>query len=234
VATLLSRFFGKTKPKPEDTNLPTKVSPPAMSPSDPAEDSSQPRPPAPVRENDLIQITRDCEVVEIPGGGVHRLVKGTSVSITQALGGSHTLSVPSLGGLFRLAGRDADAISKEVAEESPAAETSAEAISTEDLEAEIWAQLKTCFDPEIPVNIVDLGLIYDMAVSAVPNRGNRVDVKMTLTAQGCGMGDSIAADARHKLQSIAGVDAADVQIVWDPPWTPDKISDEGKALMGIG
>ena len=233
MAKLLSRIFRKTTPKPEDTDLPTKVSPSTKSLSDPAEGPSQPLPPAPMGKSGLIQITRDCEVVEIPGGRIHRLVTGTSVSITQALGGSYTLLIPSHGGLFRLAGQDADAIGKEVAEESPAPGASAEAIST-DLDAEIWAQLRTCFDPEIPVNIVDLGLIYDMTVSALPKGGNRVDVKMTLTAQGCGMGDSIAADARHRIQSIAGVNAADVQVVWDPPWTPDKISDEGKALLGIG
>jgi metal-sulfur cluster biosynthetic enzyme len=92
--------------------------------------------------------------------------------------------------------------------------------------------LKTCFDPEIPVNIVDLGLIYDMEISQLAD-GSRVDVKMTLTAQGCGMGGSIAADARNKLLDLAGVVEADVQVVWDPPWTPEKISPEGRALLGI-
>ena len=180
-----------------------------------------------------IQITRDCEVVEIPGGRIFRLAAGTSVSITQALGGSYTLRLPSHGGLFRLAGQDADAIGMEVAAEPPASEATAEAISTEDLEAEIWAQLRTCFDPEIPVNIVDLGLIYDLQVAPHTEGGSRVNVKMTLTAQGCGMGDSIATDAQTKIQRIPGVKAADVGVVWDPPWTPDRMSEEGKTLLGI-
>ena len=185
-----------------------------------------------MQANEPIELGRDCEVVEVPGGRTLQLKKGTRVSITQALGGSYTLLVPTLGGLFRLAGRDADAIGQEALEES-AGDGSAEPRTGVELRDEVWAQLKTCFDPEIPVNIVDLGLIYDLQV-ADADEGSRVDVKMTLTAQGCGMGDSIAADAQHKIERIKGVSAADVQIVWDPPWTPDKISDEGKALMGIG
>ena len=184
--------------------------------------------------SDQIEVTRDCEVVEIPGGGTHHLKKGTAVSITQALGESYTLLVPSHGGLFRLAGRDADAIGKEKPEESAENGTAGLPLDSEQLETEIWTQLKTCFDPEIPVNIVDLGLIYGMTVSALEDGGSHVAVQMTLTAQGCGMGDSIAADAQHKIQRIRQVSSADVQVVWDPPWTPDKISPEGKAMMGIG
>jgi metal-sulfur cluster biosynthetic enzyme len=96
----------------------------------------------------------------------------------------------------------------------------------------VWQTLKTCFDPEIPVNIVDLGLIYDMRILQLED-GSRVDVRMTLTAQGCGMGGSIASDARNKLLDLPGVVEADVQVVWDPPWTPEKISPEGRALLGI-
>ena len=99
-------------------------------------------------------------------------------------------------------------------------------------EQQVWDQLRNCYDPEIPVNIVDLGLIYDMQISQL-NDGSRIDVKMTLTAQGCGMGGSIAADARNKLLDLPGVVEADVQVVWDPPWTPEKISPEGRALLGI-
>jgi probable FeS assembly SUF system protein SufT len=151
--------------------------------------------------------------------------------ITQSLGGSYTLLVPSYGGLFRLSNRDADAIGRETrpAEGAP---VSGQALSGEALEKEVWATLRTCYDPEIPVNIVDLGLIYDMGISQLHD-GSRVDVKMTLTAQGCGMGGSIAADARNKLLDLPGVVEADVQVVWDPPWTPEKISAEGRALLGI-
>jgi len=230
VATLLSKMFRRTTSKSEDTDLPTNLSPPAVSLKDPAEGPSQPDSQSSTPKSGQIQVTRDCEVVEIPGGRIHPLAAGAFVSITQALGGSYTLRVPSHGGLFRLAGQDADAIGMEVA---PAPEATAEAISTEDLEAEIWTQLRTCFDPEIPVNIVDLGLIYDLQVAPHTEGGSRVDVKMTLTAQGCGMGDSIAADAQTKIQRIPGVKAADIQVVWDPPWTPDRMSEEGKTLLGI-
>ena len=185
-----------------------------------------------MQANDPIELGRDCDVVEVPGGRTVQLKKGTRVSITQALGGSYTLLVPTLGGLFRLTGRDADAIGKEALEESSTAEESSGPRTGTDLRDEVWTQLKTCFDPEIPVNIVDLGLIYDLQV-ADADGGSRIDIKMTLTAQGCGMGDSIAADAQQKIERIRGVKAADVQIVWDPPWTPDKISDAGKALLGI-
>jgi probable FeS assembly SUF system protein SufT len=180
-----------------------------------------------------IELARDCEVVEVPGGRTVHLQKGTPVSITQALGGSYTLLVPSLGGLFRLAGRDADAIGKEAAPEATAPADTPEPRSPAELRDAVWTQLKTCFDPEIPVNIVDLGLIYDLQIGPHAAGGSRVDIKMTLTAQGCGMGTSIAADAQHKIERIAGVQSADVQVVWDPPWTPDRISPEGKALLGI-
>ena len=229
MARLLSRIFRNAMTKSEDTDLPTNVSPPAMSLKDPGEGSPRP----PIGKSGQIQLTRDCEVVEIPGGRVQRLAAGASVSITQALGGSYTLRLPSHGGLFRLADQDADAIGMEVSAEPPAPEATTEAISTEELEAEIWTQLRTCFDPEIPVNIVDLGLIYDLQMAPHTEGGSRVDVKMTLTAQGCGMGDSIATDAQTKIQRIPGVKAADVRVVWDPPWTPDRMSEEGKALLGI-
>jgi probable FeS assembly SUF system protein SufT len=150
--------------------------------------------------------------------------------ITQSLGGSYTLMVPSYGGLFRLSNRDADAIGREARPaEGP---STGQALTGEALEQEVWTTLKTCFDPEIPVNIVDLGLIYNMNISQLDD-GSRVEVKMTLTAQGCGMGGSIAADARNKLLDLPGVVEADVQVVWDPPWTPEKISPEGRTLLGI-
>jgi probable FeS assembly SUF system protein SufT len=158
------------------------------------------------------------------------LPQGTEVMITQSLGGSYTLLVPSYGGLFRLSNRDADAIGKEARPTEGAG--SGKVLTGEALESEVWSTLKTCYDPEIPVNIVDLGLIYDMQISQLSD-GTRVDVKMTLTAQGCGMGGSIAADARNKLLDLPGVVEADVLVVWDPPWTPEKISPEGRALLGI-
>jgi probable FeS assembly SUF system protein SufT len=181
--------------------------------------------------NDPIKLSRDAQVVAIPAGHTIVLSQGTEVVITQALGGSYTLLVPSYGGLFRLSSHDADAVGKEPP--SSAAAASGVPLSGEDLEKEIWAALKTCFDPEIPVNIVDLGLVYNMTILPLEESKSRVEVKMTLTAQGCGMGTSIAADARNKLLNLPGVEEADVFVVWDPPWTPEKISPEGRTLLGM-
>ena len=182
------------------------------------------------RSDEPIKLMRDCQVVAVPAGNTLMLPQGTEVLITQSLGGAYTLLVPSYGGLFRLASRDADAIGKEVRSEG--AGTHGQALTGEALEHEVWQTLKTCFDPEIPVNIVDLGLIYAMQLTPLSD-GARVDVQMTLTAQGCGMGTSIAADARNKILELPGIVEADVQVVWDPPWTPEKISPEGRALLGI-
>jgi len=174
-----------------------------------------------------VELTRDCEAVQIPVGTAVTLEKGTEVYVMQSLGGSYTVQAPAYGGLFRIAGRDADAIGKE-----PLPDPVAEAAGGGDLESQIWSALKTCYDPEIPVNIVDLGLVYDMRVTPEGD-ASRVDVKMTLTAQGCGMGTSIAADARHKILALPGVADAAVDIVWDPPWTPQMISSEGRERLGM-
>ena len=156
-----------------------------------------------------VELIRECEAVQVPAGNVITLEKGIEVLITQSLGGTYTLQVPAYGGLYRIAGKDADALGK-----TPEA-AAATAFSSGDLEAMVWDQLKTCFDPEIPVNIVDLGLVYGMELASLPDGTHKVDVKMTLTAQGCGMGASIAIDAKHKLLTIAGIAEADVDVVWD-------------------
>lgn len=173
-----------------------------------------------------VELNRDCEAVQIPAGHTVTLPKGTVGIITQALGGSYTLQVPSYGGLYRVGSQDADALGKEGTSDSVAAGAAT------DLETQVWEQLKTCYDPEIPVNIVDLGLVYDMRVSDADG-GKRVDVKMTLTAPGCGMGGYIAQEARQKLLQLEGVDEADVEVVWDPPWSPQMISPEGRQLLGM-
>ena len=173
-----------------------------------------------------VELSRDCEAVQIPAGHPVTLPKGTVAIITQSLGGTFTLQVPAYGGLFRLSGQDGDAIGKEAL--APPAASNAE-----NLEAQVWEQLKTCYDPEIPVNIVDLGLVYDMQVSPLTGGANRVDVKMTLTAQGCGMGASIAHDARMKILDLPSVEEAEVELVWDPPWSPQMISPEGRQLLGM-
>ena len=175
--------------------------------------------------HEQVEFTRECDAIQIPQGMTVTIPKGTVGIITQSLGDTYTLQVPSFGGLFRVADRDADAIGKQAKGGGAAtAAASGEAV-TEDM---IWEQLKQVYDPEIPVNVVDLGLIYDMRVE-----GKRVKVQMILTVQGCGMGPSIAMDARHRIESLPGVDEADVEVVWDPPWSPHMISAEGRAKLGM-
>ncbi|HET9063354.1 MAG TPA: putative Fe-S cluster assembly protein SufT [Candidatus Binatia bacterium] len=175
-----------------------------------------------------VNLARPCDVVKIPSGERVTLPVGTECLITQALGGSFTVQVRSHGGLFRIAGADADALGKKVPKEALAS-TPTDA----DLEQRVEAALRTCYDPEIPVNIVDLGLVYDTRIAALDDGTSRIDIKMTLTAQGCGMGGAIAADAEHKLRGLAGVSDARVEIVWDPPWNPRMISEDGRRKLGI-
>jgi len=174
-----------------------------------------------------VELSRSVEAVEIPAGASITLEQGTVVFITQSLGGTYTVQAPTYGGLFRVEGKDADALGK------TATAASAPSAEGENLEQNVWEQLRTCYDPEIPVNIVDLGLVYDLRVTPESDGRSRVDVKMTLTAQGCGMGTSIAADARRKLLNLSGVSEADVELVWDPPWTPQMISPEGRERLGM-
>ncbi|MBI4514378.1 MAG: DUF59 domain-containing protein [Deltaproteobacteria bacterium] len=174
-----------------------------------------------------VEFHRDCEVIQIPAGLTVTVRKGTQGILTQALGGTYTVQIPMMGGLFRVHDRDADAIGKEssgVATPEPEAAGADAEVSEE----QVWEQLREVYDPEIPVNVVDLGLIYDMRVE-----GRKVAVKMTLTAQGCGMGPAIAMDATRRIQAIPGVTEADVQVVWDPPWSPHMISAEGRAILGM-
>ena len=177
---------------------------------------------------ETLNLSRDCEVVRIPSGDIVTLPSGTEVFISQALGGSFTVQSPSYGGLFRIAGHDADALGKEIPEEARiAADPSAP------LEDRVAASLRTCFDPEIPVNIVDLGLIYDTRIEQTDDGRSKVEIKMTLTAQGCGMGAAIAADAAAKIRRLDGIADANVDIVWDPPWGPQMISEEGRKKLGL-
>lgn len=176
-----------------------------------------------------VNIKREVEVVRIPSGERITLPTGTPVIVTQSLGGSYTLLVPSQAGLYRLDGKDGDAIGKE----NTSSDVSKKAVSGSADEHQIWEQLKTCYDPEIPVNIVDLGLIYSLELKPHSSGGSSVDVKMTLTAHGCGMGPTIAADARQKILGVPGVKEANVEVVWDPPWTPELISPEGKQKLGM-
>lgn len=180
-----------------------------------------------------IELSRDCEAVQIPAGHAVVLPKGTAVDITQTLGGSFT--VMAGGGLFRVANKDADALGMEHRPtlDPEQATNSASAVSGPLDERAIWETLKTCYDPEIPVNVVDLGLIYDLHIEPASAGKGKVFVKMTLTAPGCGMGSVIAADAQQKLLDLPGVEDASVEIVWDPPWHQSMISPEGRARLGL-
>ena len=179
------------------------------------------------RSSEPVRFERDCAAVMVPQGEAVTLPAGSVGYITQGLGGSYTVFVE--GNLFRIAGKDADAIGKEPA---PELELPADA-SDEEVEAMVWRQLRTCFDPEIPFNIVDLGLVYEASLKPRDDGRRMVEVKMTLTAPGCGMGPAIAYDAQSKILSIDGVDEADVQLVWDPPWNQNMISEAGRMKLGM-
>jgi probable FeS assembly SUF system protein SufT len=172
-----------------------------------------------------IALTREITAIKIPEGAERTLPAGTNVIITQELGGTFTIMAPDFGGLFRIQGRDADAIGREVVEHV-AADGTFEI-------GRVWEQLRQCYDPEIPVNIVDLGLIYDCALSPLGESNYKADVKMTLTAPGCGMGPTIAADARGKILTLEGIDEAEVELVWDPPWNQSMISEAGRMKLGL-
>jgi probable FeS assembly SUF system protein SufT len=178
-------------------------------------------------ENEAIVVQRDVMAVAIPAGAEVKLKLGAVGYITQALGGSFTVYID--GNLFRIAGTDADAIGKSAAK---APEIPPEA-SEEDIKNVIWAQLKTCYDPEIPVNIVDLGLIYECDVSRNEDATRNVDIKMTLTAPGCGMGEVLVQDVRDKVQLVPTVAAATVELVFDPPWNQTMMSDEARLQTGM-
>ena len=175
-------------------------------------------------------LSREVIATQIPSGDKTPLPINTKVMIHQTLGGSFTVQTDF--GLFRIDGKDADAIG-ETAGAADDSKMTALADGSPDPDA-IWAQLRRVFDPEIPVNIVDLGLVYSMDVGKLDeNQGYKVDVAMTLTAPGCGMGPAIAEDAKGKILLVPGVSTADVRITWDPPWNQSMISEEGKMKLGL-
>ena len=182
-----------------------------------------------MHENTEFTLSRDCEAIQIPSGNKMTIPAGTKGVITQTLGGSYTIATPH--GLSRIADKDLDALGLEKPASTNGA-PKATAGGTVDEKA-VWDQLKQCFDPEIPVNIVDLGLVYDCRLMDKPEGGKKVEVKMTLTAPGCGMGPAIAHDAQSKILSIDGIDEADVQLVWDPPWNQSMISEAGRMKLGM-
>jgi probable FeS assembly SUF system protein SufT len=174
-----------------------------------------------------IVFERDCNAVMVPQGQTVSLPAGQNGYITQALGGSFTVFVD--GNLFRIDGKDADAIGKE----PPAAIELAADAGDEEVEKLVWQQLRTCFDPEIPVNIVDLGLVYECVIEKMENGERKVKVAMTLTAPGCGMGDILVDDVRSKVEAIPTVAEADVELTFDPPWNHAMMSDVAKLETGM-
>lgn len=177
--------------------------------------------------NEPVTLSRDVEAVIVPAGTPITLKAGLGGFITQALGGSFTLYIE--GNLYRIPGAQADAIGKEIlkAPQLPPGATE------DDVRELAWAQMRTCFDPEIPVNIVDLGLVYDCSVTPLGGGQRKVSVSMTLTAPGCGMGEVLVRDVREKLELIPTVAEADVQLVFDPPWSQSMMSDAAKLQTGM-
>ena len=172
-------------------------------------------------------LSRDVEVAAIPYGDRITLTAGTSVSITQALGGSYT-AMTDHGYLVRIEGKDADAIG-----ETPTAPITAEDAAGRSTRELAWEQLKTCYDPEIPVNIVDLGLVYKCEATPRPEGGEKVTVHFTLTAPGCGMGDYLKQDVQRKIEGLPGVSETDVQVVFEPAWEQSMMSDAARLQLGL-
>jgi len=178
-----------------------------------------------MNENNFIKISKDCDGILIPSGDQVKLKKGTPVKITQSLGGYFTLYVN--GNLVKLDGKDSEAIGQKIDVKNIAKGI------TEFDEKLIWDQLKTCYDPEIPVNIVDLGLIYNLDYKKLDNDKYYINIKMTLTAPGCGMGPAIAADAESKVKGLPFIDDVLIELVWDPIWNQDMMTEEAKLKLGM-
>jgi len=183
-----------------------------------------------MQTNESVLLSRDVEAAVVPVGTKVTLQKGEQAYVTQSLGGSYTVVVN--GNMFRIDGANADALGFEVAArpQLPAGRSR----TREELEKEVWVQLKSCYDPEIPVNIVDLGLIYDCQLTPIDSGNNyKADVKMTLTAPGCGMGPTLAQDVQNKLLMIEEIEESNVDLVWDPPWNQGMMTDAAKLQLGL-
>jgi probable FeS assembly SUF system protein SufT len=184
-----------------------------------------------MHENTEFTTARDVEAIQIPSGNKTTIPAGTPGVVTQTLGGSYTIA--TYQGLARVAEKDLEALGLEKPSSENGEKPSTSVGSGPVDEKAVWDQLRQCYDPEIPVNIVDLGLVYDCSLVQKEDGGTKVEVKMTLTAPGCGMGPAIAHDAQSKILSIDGVEEADVQLVWDPPWNQNMISEAGRMKLGM-
>ncbi len=186
-----------------------------------------------MNRNEPVTLARDVEATIVPVGMQVVLKKGEQAYITQSLGGSCTVMVN--GNMFRIDGKNADALGLQP---SPAAaaepEKPRQPISPEELEKQVWDALRSCYDPEIPVNVADLGLIYDCKVTPLANSTSyRAEIKMTLTAPGCGMGPMIAQDVQNKILMLEGIDEATVELVWDPPWNQSMMTEAARLQLGL-
>ncbi len=177
-----------------------------------------------------ITLSRACEVVEIPSGTRHVLPMGTEVRISQSLGDTYTIATSQ--GMYRIDAKDADALGLSI---NPAAINQAHPAAQQGAFSEqaVWAELRTIFDPEIPVNIADLGLIYSCVITPLPDTSKRIEIKMSLTAPGCGMADILKTDVERKLSRLLGVKEVNVEVVFDPPWDPSRMSEEAKLQLGL-
>jgi probable FeS assembly SUF system protein SufT len=177
-------------------------------------------------QSNVIELTRDCEATEVPYGGTQVLPAGTKVRVMQSLGGTYTVSTER-GSMMRIEAKNADALG------FTPQPTEAQAAPAQFSEKLVWDRLKTVFDPEIPVNIVDLGLVYSCQVAPAEASGHKIEIKMAMTAPGCGMGDVLRADIESKLLQLPEVREVHAQIVFDPPWNPSRMSDAAKLQLGL-
>jgi probable FeS assembly SUF system protein SufT len=175
---------------------------------------------------DFITLTRDCVATQIPSGVPHPLSRGSQVRLMQSLGGSHTVMTEQ-GYMVRVDAKDADALGF-AASTGASAETAAAEFS----EQLVWDLLRTVYDPEIPVNVVDLGLIYECNIVPVEG-GNRIDIKMTMTAPGCGMADVLKNDIQRSVGALPTVQGLNVEVVFDPPWHPGRMSEAARLQLGL-
>lgn len=183
-----------------------------------------------MQRNEPITVSRDCDAILIPAGTPIILPEGSPVIITQALGGNYTVNIN--GNLAQVAAKDADALGFEVPPSAVASKAPAKGNGGVDEEL-IWDQMRTCYDPEIPINIVDLGLIYDCKITPLETGGTRVDIVMTLTAPGCGMGEFLAEDVRQKVAIVPGVSEVNVELTFDPPWNYDMMTETARLETGL-
>jgi probable FeS assembly SUF system protein SufT len=179
------------------------------------------------RTSEPVKFERDCAAVLVPQGESVTLPAGSVGYITQSLGGSFTVFVE--GNLFRIAGEDADAIGKPL----PEPLSLPEGAGDDEVEKLVWQQLRTCFDPEIPINVVELGLVYACDLEPTEDGRRKANIRMTLTAPGCGMGDILVEDVRTKIERVPTIAEADVELVFDPPWNQSMMSEAARLETGM-